>query len=90
MQDNPFSKFIRIIREEGAKNNPIPYVRGIVIEPMPNLLIKVEEMQIDKNDILINENLIAEGYLSKGDRVLIIPTLDAQRFMIVCKLVSLA
>lgn len=89
MEGSPYNKFIELIRAQGSYYNPITYVNGIVIETLPDILIKVEQMQIDKNDILISENLTKEGNLLKGDKVLIIPRVDGQRFMVVCKLISL-
>lgn len=58
MKENPYSKIIEIIKEKGSSNNP-PGIRvGKVVSPPPNLAIKIDELQIDKDNILIADYLL--------------------------------
>lgn len=59
MKDNPYSKMIEIMKNQRARSND-PIV-ATVIEPPPNLIIKVNDLQIDKSNILIADYLL-EGY----------------------------
>lgn len=89
MQDNPYLRMIRLMREQGAKYNQTPYVIGSVINVVPDILIQVKEMQVDKSDLLLNESLILD-YFSIGDKVLLIPPTDEyEKYIIVCKLTGI-
>lgn len=59
MKENPYSKMIEIMKNQGTKsNNPLI---AIVIESPPNLVIKINDLQIDKVNILIADYLLS-GY----------------------------
>lgn len=62
MNENPYSNLIGIIQKQGASSNPPTLQIGIVIEPPPNLIIRVNDLPIDKDNILIAD------YLLKGHR----------------------
>lgn len=56
-QDNPYSGLVELMQKEGAANNPIPYLLGIVISASP-LIIQVNKIQIYRRDVLINTALL--------------------------------
>lgn len=57
---NPYSKMVEIMRSQGAVSNPPSIQIGIVMEPPPNLVIKVNDLQIDKDNLLISDYLLTE------------------------------
>ena len=60
MKDNPYSKIIEIIKDKGASKNPPSIQIGEVISPPPNLIIKIGDLQVDKDNILIADYLLKE------------------------------
>lgn len=102
---NPYSELLNLMREQGAKYNPPTIEIGEVISPNP-VKIKLGDLQLDKDDVLINDFLL-QGYkrqlkvngitneyettdtLKKGDLLAIMPAGDRQRFIVLCKVVSL-
>lgn len=73
MKDNPYSKLIEIIRDKGSSNNPPSIQIGEVISPLPNLIIKIGDLQVDKDNILIADYLLKEEsyireYKSSNDK----------------------
>lgn len=84
MLDNPYSKLIKIIREEGSENNPLSFLIGQIVNPLPNIIVKLEGIQIDKSDIWISDNL---SNVKAGDNVLVLCSEDRQQFIIISKVV---
>lgn len=60
MQDNPYSMIIEIMREQGAAKNPPVIMLASVVVSSPNLVIKVGDLQLGK------ENLLVADYLMHG------------------------
>lgn len=60
MKENPYSKIIEIIKDKGASKNPPSIQIAEVISPPPNLIIKIGDLQIDKDNILIADYLLKE------------------------------
>lgn len=60
MIDNPYARLVTIMRAEGSENNPTTYIVGSVTNTSP-LRIKVDQIQLDKSDLLINDMLL-KGY----------------------------
>ncbi|MGB9813537.1 MAG: DUF2577 domain-containing protein [Thermovenabulum sp.] len=58
MKKNPYSTLIKIMREQGAKYNPPSIQIGQVISPPPNIVIKIGDLQVDKDNILIADYLL--------------------------------
>lgn len=57
MEKDPYEKFINMCRQEGSTYNP-PNIRlGTVMNESP-LVIKVGELQLIKEDLLINYSLL--------------------------------
>lgn len=60
MKENPYSKMIEIMKRQGTSLNPPSIQIAEVIEPPPNLIVKVNDLQIDKDNILIADYLLKE------------------------------
>lgn len=60
MKENPYSKMVELMKKQGASSSPPSIQIGEVIEPPPNLIIKVNDLQIDKDNILIADYLLKE------------------------------
>lgn len=61
--DNPFITTIKLMRQNGEVNNPTPFFIGEVTSITP-LIIQVGDIQLEREDVLINEILLA-GYERK-------------------------
>jgi len=78
------------MRTQGAKFNT-PYVQvGVVISSDP-LTIKLGDLQIGKENLLVADYLLS-GYLTDGlkaeDSVALIATLDQQTYIVLARVVS--
>jgi hypothetical protein len=62
MQENPLKMIIEVMRKEGSKFNPPSVLLGEVLNPPPELIVKVNGIQIDKDNILVSDYLL-NGYL---------------------------
>lgn len=60
MKNNPYSKIIEIMKDKGSANNPPSIQIGEVISPPPNLIIKIGDLQVDKDNILIADYLLRD------------------------------
>lgn len=83
MEDNPFSTIINVIREDNRAQTPVTYRLGTVIT--------AETVEVAGNmqgkDALLKNSLISD--FEVGDRLLMIPIEDEQRYIILCKVVEL-
>ena len=61
---NPFSSLIEIIREQGSFNNSPDLMIGEILNPPPNIAIKVGDIQLDKDNLYIADYLL-EDYKRK-------------------------
>ena len=59
MKDNPYSKLIEQMKKQGATSNSPSIQIGEVISPNP-LTIKIGDLQIDKDNILIADYLLKD------------------------------
>ena len=84
MEDNPYSKLLQMIREQAGNQIPITFRFGTVISVLPPK-VEVSNTVQTAADLLKNA---AIGELHIGDSVLLVPFEDDQRFIILCKLVS--
>lgn len=84
---NPYAEMIKIMREEGQKHNPLPVMMGEVVSTSP-LLIKTGGLQLDSDNLLICQGS-GYQYFLPGDRVVLLPMLDKQTFILIDKVVSL-
>ena len=84
MEDNPFTSLVRGIREEAKKQIPAFVRLGEVITPAP---LKVNVAQtIQEGDALLKSSSLAE--FQAGERLLLIPIENEQRYIIICKVVE--
>lgn len=60
MNENPYSKMIEIMKNKSASLNPPSIQIAEVIEVPPNLIIKVNDLQIDRENILIADYLLKD------------------------------
>ena len=59
---DPYTKILKITRNEGSKDNPPSISIGKVISPPPNLMVsKTKDLQLYKDDIYIADYLLS-GY----------------------------
>lgn len=59
MKENPYSKMIEIMKKQSASVNPPSIQIGEVISPNP-LAIRIGDLQIDKDNILIADYLLKD------------------------------
>lgn len=58
--DNPYSDMVGLIERRGAKNNPPSIQIGTIISIPPNIIVKIGDLQIDKDNIYIADYLLAD------------------------------
>ena len=60
MEKNPYNEFLSIIKETSKSNiteNKLLNI-GIVVSPLPNLIIKTSEIELDKDNLMIDKWLL--------------------------------
>ena len=70
--NNPYTEMLGLIQEHGAKYNPPSIRLAEVLAPPPELIIKLGDIQVDKNNILIADYLLADykrAYFANGGLV---------------------
>jgi hypothetical protein len=102
MQDNPYTKLIGIMREEGKVFNPPSFVLGTVVKPLPNLVIDIGEIELETDDVLVSDLLVTgltvhDGTQSEeiiykplqlGDKVILFPDKEKDVYIIMSRVVS--
>lgn len=69
---SPYSRLIKIIREQAVYYNPPTIQIGEIISPPPVLKIRVGDLQLDKDDVLIADYLLADytrEYKTSSDKI---------------------
>lgn len=84
LNNNPFSTIIQNIREDNRSHIPAYYRLGTVTSVAP-LRVDVAGAEQDESSLLKNSNI---SFLEVGNRLLLIPIEDEQRYVIVCKVVN--
>lgn len=84
MQDNPYSEIVRAIRKDAGERLPQFYRFGKVVSANP-LRIDVAGTIQEKSDLSKSSGL---PVLMAGDRCLLVPMDDEQRYLILCKVVD--
>lgn len=56
--NDPYNQILSLMREEGSFHNEPPFFIGEVISPLPNLKIKVNDIDLDKNNLKIDKWLL--------------------------------
>ena len=86
MTENPFSRIVNTIREDNRSQVAASFRMGTVITVEP-LMVEVAGNVQEREDLLKSGNLYL-GDLEAGDRLLLVPIENEQRYIIVCKVVS--
>lgn len=89
--DSPFAKLLGMMREEGGAYNPPSILLSEVVTAEP-LTIKVGELQIDRDNLLVADYLLNNtemwNGLVAGDLLAVMPTEDRQTFIILARVVK--
>ncbi|MFZ7103366.1 MAG: DUF2577 family protein [Peptococcaceae bacterium] len=85
MEGNPYAELVKNIREDLKAQTPVAYCFGTVVNIDP-LKIEVSGTVQESFDLLRSNIVVG---LNKGDSVLLLPIEDQQRFIILCKVVSI-
>lgn len=84
--NNPFSELINVLREEGSFYNEPSFYFAKVTSELPNLKVMLNDMELNKNNLLIDKILFDNNALNVGDRVIMLR--DNNKFIIISKVVS--
>lgn len=85
--NNPFSELINVLREEGSFYNEPSFYFAKVTSKLPNLKVSLNDMELNKNNLLIDKILFDNNALNVGDRVIMLR--DNNKFIIISKVVSI-
>ena len=83
-QDNPFVTIAATMRQQAESVQPVGMSFGTVVSPAP-LRISVRGLEVTAEKMEKNFSL---GTLYAGDRCLMLPLEEAQRWVILCKVVG--
>ena len=84
--NNPFNSLIDAIREEGKFYNEPSFYFAKVTSELPNLRVLINDMELNKNNLLIDSILLDTNRLSIGDKVVMLK--DNNKFIIISKVVN--
>ena len=85
--NNPFSELINVLREEGSFYNEPSFYFAKVTSELPNLKVMLNDMELNKNNLLIDKILFDNNALNVGDRVIMLR--DNNKCIIISKVVSI-
>ena len=85
--NNPFSELINVLREEGSFYNEPSFYFAKVTSKLPNLKVSLNDIKLNKNNLLIDKILFDNNALNVGDRVIMLR--DNNKFIIISKVVSI-
>ena len=80
---NPYNGIINIIKQNNTSSSVV--VIGKVLTNSP-LSISIGELFLDKEDLMVNENI---KVFNNGDTVAMLLAPNKQKYIILCKVVSL-
>lgn len=102
--NNPFSELINVLREEGSFYNEPSFYFAKVTSELPNLKVMLNDMELGKNNLLIDKTLLdrhnysiscAEGSITHNlkDKLSVgdkvVMLRDNNKFIIISKVVSI-
>lgn len=102
--NNPFSELINVLREEGSFYNEPSFYFAKVTSELPNLKVMLNDMELNKNNLLIDKSLLdrhnysvscTEGSITHNlkDKLSIgdkvVMLRDNNKFIIISKVVSI-
>lgn len=82
--DYSYTELLRIMREQGKKDNPTTLQLGIMQSPNS---VKINDLILYSDDIYIADHLVSGG-LNAGDLVAIQRLSDKNKYVILVKVVS--
>ena len=56
--NNPFSELINVLREEGSFYNEPSFYFAKITSELPNLKVMLNDMELDKHNLLIDKSLL--------------------------------
>jgi hypothetical protein len=59
-KDNPYSKLISFMREEGAVNNPPSILLAEVSSAFPDVTITIGKLQLDRDNLYFADHLVPD------------------------------
>ncbi len=84
MEGNPFATVVRAIRNDSKSQIPTSYRLGTVSSVLP-LMVDVAGTVQDRDSLIRNSMLVS---FEVGDRLLLFPIEDEQKYIIMCKVVD--
>ena len=84
--NSPFNNLIDMFREEGKFYNEPSFYFAKVTSELPNLKVMINDMELDKNNLLIDQILLNANNINIDDKVVMLR--DNNRFIIISKVVS--
>ncbi len=84
MDNNPFSSVVKTIREDNRTQKKVHFRMGTVLSVAP-LKIEVAGIEQDEKALLKNDLITS---FAPGDRLLLFPIEEEQRYIIICKVVK--
>ena len=85
--NSPFNNLIDMFREEGRFYNEPSFYFAKVTSELPNLKVMINDMELDKNNLLIDKVLLDSNNLNISDKVVMLK--DNNKFIIISKVVSI-
>ena len=85
--NSPFSNLIGLLREEGRFYNEPSFYFAKVTSELPDLKVVLNDMELSKNNLLIDSLLLNTNNLNVGDKVVMLR--DNNKFIIISKVVSI-
>ena len=82
--DNVYSGILNIIKQRNNDSSSAVVI-GKVTSTSP-LSISIGELFLDRDDLMINESI---KNFSEGDLLAMVPTTNRQKYIILCKVVSM-
>ena len=82
--NNPYNGILNIIKEQNNHSSSAVVI-GKVKSTNP-LSISIGELFLDSEDLMVNENIKS---FNKGDTLAMIPTSNRQKYIVLCKVVSI-
>lgn len=84
MKENAYVEFMKLLTKGGSSNG---LKFGKVVSGLPNITIQTGENQLDNEDIIVSDYLMADNYLKSGDTVSLMKLDDGQLYFVITKVV---
>lgn len=81
---NPYSGILSIVKQQNnSSSSSVGIGKVVTISP---LAISIGELFLDREDLMVSENV---KEFNKGDTLAMVPTTNKQKYIILCKVVSM-